>query len=146
MPGREIEVDGRLLHFPEVQPYVEPVLGELIELRLYTVGNMIYAIVEEIAFADRWMLCYVTCLEGWKFLWLFCAVRPSNIVEPLVPGNDNVVDVYHMVGGDDEIVAVVEESEGWRTISFVQLSDEDTPLRLRLQCELPLYNHADDDD
>ncbi len=50
-----------------------------------------------------------------------------------------------MVGDDDEIVAVVEESDGWRTISFVHLSVEDTPLRLRLRCELPQYDHVDDD-
>jgi hypothetical protein len=145
MSGREIEVDGQIFRFPEVRFYVEPVLGELIELRLYSVENLLYAIVEECTFSDRWMLCYVTCLEGWRFLWLFRAVRPNDVTEPLIPGNDNVVDLYHMVDGDEGIVAVVEESDGWRTISFVLLSDESAPLLLRLRCELPQYDCEDDD-
>jgi hypothetical protein len=145
MSGREIEVDGQIFHFPEVRLYVEPVLGELIELRLYSVENIVHAIMEECAFSDRLMLCYVTCLEGWRFLWLFHAVRPSDVMEPLIPGNDNVVDLYHMVGGDEEIVSVVEGSDGWCTISFVHLSDENAPLLLRLRCELPQYDCEDDD-
>ncbi len=57
-----------------------------------------------------------------------------------------MVDVYHMIGGDEDIVVVVEEANGSRTINFVHLSDEDSPLCLRLQFDLPQYHNLEESD
>ena len=146
MSERQIEVDGRVLHFPSERVYIEPVLGDLIELRLDTVGRITYAVVEEYAFSDRWLLCYSTCFAGWRFRWLFRAVRPTDVTEPLIPGNDDVLDVYYMVGGDENVVAVVEETSTYRTIKFLHLDDDERPLLLLLRFDLPQNNRPEDTD
>ncbi len=47
------------------------------------------------------------------------------------------MDVYHIVRCDDDIVAVVEEADNCRTISFLHLYDDEHPLHLMLRFDLP---------
>ena len=131
---------------PGPRVYIEPVLGELIEMQLDTVEGIMYAVVEEYAYADRWMVCYSTCPTGWRFRWLFRAAPSSEVVEPLIPGNDDVVDVYHIIGSDEEIVAVVEEADYCRTIRFLHLFDDECPLRLMLRFDLPRFDRSEESD
>jgi hypothetical protein len=116
--------------------YIEPLFGTLLEIRFDLVSRLLYAVVIEEAEGEKWMMCYVTGISGWKLLWLLVEVKANGWSEALMDDNENAVAVYSVVEEEVDIIAVVEEFGGFRTIKFLRLDGEEWGIHLLLRFDL----------
>jgi hypothetical protein len=125
---------------PGPRVHIEPVLGDIVEIRLASVGSMLYAVVIEVGNDARWTLCYTAHETGYELLWMILSVDWSEWLDALEVDKDSVVDVSWTVDEDIHMLAITQDVDEIRVVMFFRFDEEMSRWDLHLVLHFDLSN------
>ena len=137
------EITDIVENLPVPFVHIEPVFGQILEMRFDTVGNILYSWVIERDGVNQWKFCYASREYGYELLYVFRTVEPSEWLEAIEMHNDNVVDASGAVYPDVNAVAVTQELNDMRTVMILQCTDGANDWELHLLLRFDTFGDAD---